>query len=1129
MYAELHCHTNYSFQDGASWAQELAQRAVELGYTALAVTDHDGLRGAVRFHQAATASGIPAVYGTEIGMPKLADDRSSSSVIRASNNEPIPGPHPVDQPPPLGATDLESPKPDEGAASREQRTAKKRGRTHPMHGSKPLATPDTDHLVLLASSPQGYSALSHLVSKAQFRGRKDRPVYDWGDLAEAAARGELVGLSGCHRGAMTAAASRGDLEGAVAAGARLKEVFDGRFYAELWHHGMPEDDPRNDLMAEAARRLRVPTIATNNVHYHDRSQADLSEVLAAIGGRRDLDAHDGFRPATDERYLKSPLEMERRLARYPGAVRRAANLGADLAFDLALVAPRLPDYGLPGSFTSEAEYLRHLVHEGARQVYPDGAGGVEWRAEGRLNHELEVIEELEFAGYFLVVWDIVQYARSRDIYCQIRGSGADSAVCRCLGLTRVDPIRLNLPFERFLSEERGRPPDIDVDFEAERREEVIQYCYQRYGRERAAMVANVITYRARSVLQDVGKAFGLTQAQVSGLTRYVDSRKPQHLASELELPEGLTTDLIYDMCTRLDGFPRHLGIHSGGMVMADRPLWEVVPLEWGRMEDRSVLQWDKDDCAAMGVVKFDLLALGMLNALHLAVDMIGDAHGVAVDLATIDQEPIIYDMLTKADTVGLFQVESRAQMATLPKMKPKDFYDLAIEVALIRPGPIQGHSVHPFLRRRNGEEKVSYPHPLAEPILRKTLGVPVFQEQLMELARVCAGFSPGQSDRLRSAMTHKRSDEEMAKLAGEVYDGMARNGITGAAADEIWEKLQGFASFGFPESHSVSFAYIVYASAWLKYHWPAEFLAGLLNAQPMGFYSPNTLVQDAIRHGVMVLAPDINVSEFDCTIEPVAADPNDIATYYGLSWRRGRGPTDDPVRPATAVRMGLRYVRDLGEAEIARIEAARQVEGPFSSAEDLAQRTGIAGGGLEGLAAAGALGSVGMGRRDGLWAAGALADLGPGRLAISEGAAAPSLQEMDPFQAHQADLWSTGVSATHPVHFARPLLADRGCMTVSAALSQQRHGIRARVGGIITHRQRPGTAKGIRFLNLEDESGLLNVVVMPQVWEQHYEVARKAVGVIIEGRLEFVDGVTNLVAHRFWEWPVEGVKSRDFR
>ncbi len=998
-----------------------------------------------------------------------------------------------------------------------------------MHGSKPVDRPATDHLVLLAPSPQGYAAISRLITRAQFRGRKDAPTYSYDDLAEASRDGDLVALSGCRQGAINRAAADGALARATEEAVRLRELFRGRFYLELWHHGMPEDDPRNDLVWEVAQRLRLPAVATNNVHYHDRDQADLSEVLAAVGGRRNLDLHDGFRPATDERHLKASQEMARRLARYPGVVERAARLGEDLAFDLRLVAPRLPDYGLPGAFTTEAEYLRHLVMEGARSVYPDGAGGVDWRAEQRLEHELEVIEELDFPGYFLVVWDIVEFARSRDIYCQIRGSGADSAVCRCLGLTRVDPIRLNLPFERFLSEERGRPPDIDVDFEAERREEVIQYCYQRYGRERAAMVANVITYRARSVLQDVGKAFGLTQAQVNGLTRYLDTRRPTDLGFQLDLPPGLTTTFIYDICSRLDGFPRHLGIHSGGMVIADRPLWNVVPLEWGRMEDRSVLQWDKDDCAAMGVVKFDLLALGMLNALHLTVDTIGEVHGVEIDLATIHQEPVIYEMLTKADTVGVFQVESRAQMATLPRMKPKDFYDLAIEVALIRPGPIQGQSVHPFLRRRNGEEPVRYPHPLAEPILRKTLGVPVFQEQLMELARVCAGFTPGQSDRLRQAMTHKRSDEAMARLRDEVYDGMARNGITGAAADEIWEKLQGFASFGFPESHSVSFAYIVYASAWLKYHWPTEFLAGLLNAQPMGFYSPNTLVQDSIRHGVVVLPPDVNESDFDCTVLPAETDPDDTVTYYGMTWRRGRGPIDDPVRPAVALRMGLRYVRNLGDAEITRIEAARRVAGPFTSPADLAQRTGLSGDALEGLAAAGAFAPLGARRREGLWTAGALAGLGPDRLAVAAGAEPPELAEMTSYEHHQADLWSTGVSVTHPVSFVRERLGDEGCLTIADALAQRSHGLRARVGGIVTHRQRPGTAKGVRFLNLEDETGILNVVVLPEVWEQNLEVARKAIGVVIEGRLEFRDGVTNLVAHRFWEWPVTGVRSRDFR
>ena len=1139
-YAELHCHTNYSFLDGASHPHQLVDRAAELEYTALAITDHHGFYGAARFRVAAAKVGLPTVYGVEVGMPRetdgvggwqpAADDgmRLGESGLAADERSQL-----LDRK--GGWTDGrsqavgDSTLPGEVPVGAEQGVSK-RGRVRRMHGSKPVAVPPTDHLVLLAPNPEGYGAVSRLVTRAQSRGEKNRPVYAYDDLADVARAG-LVALTGCTEGAVPRTAAARDVGRAMRAAGRLRDLFGDRLFVELWHHGMPEDDVRNDVLAEVAARLRLPTVATNVVHYHDRSQAGLAEVLAAVGGRRDLEVAHGFSPASDERFLRTPDEMVRRMARYPRSVARAAALGEDLAFDLILVAPRLPDFPMPGGFRTEMVFLRHMVLEGARDVYPgEGPGGIAPGALARLEHELGVIEELGFAGYFLVVWDIVRFARERDILCQIRGSGADSAVCRCIGLTRVDPIGLGLPFERFLSAERGRPPDIDVDFEAERREEVIQYCYRRYGRERAAMVANVITYRARSVLQDVGKVFGLTQAQVNGLTKYLDTRRPADIGEHLDLPAGLTTDLILDACRRLDGFPRHLGIHSGGMVIADRPLWEVVPLEWGRMEDRSVLQWDKDDCASMGIVKFDLLGLGMLNALHLTVDLIEEVHGEKVDLATIPQEPAIYEMMTKADTVGLFQVESRAQMATLPRMKPRTFYDLAIEVALIRPGPIQGHSVHPFLRRRNGEEPIRFPHPSTEPVLRKTLGVPVFQEQLMELARICAGYTAGQSDRLRQAMTHKRSDEEMAKLRRETYAGMAANGIDGAAADEIWEKLQGFASFGFPESHSVSFAYIVYMSAWLRYHWPAEFLAGLLNAQPMGFYSPNSLVQDARRHGVVVLSPDVNESEHDCTVVPHAADVEDLAEHLGMVWRRGRGPRDDPVRVAMAVRMGLRYVRNLGDAEIARLEAARMVGGPFSSVVDLAQRTGLPVGGLEGLAASSALVPLGVERREGLWAAGALAGMGPGRLPLAAGANPPRLASMTRAERAQADLWSTGVSVHHPVEFVRDRLDEMGCLAITEALASKRHGRPVRVGGIVTHRQRPMTAKGVIFLNLEDETGLLNVIVLPGVWEANRDIARRSVGMVIAGVLEHRDGVTNLVARRFDVWPgkVAGVRSRDW-
>lgn len=1100
-YAELHAHTNFSFLDGATHPHELVETAAELGYEALAVTDHHGFQGAVYVATAAAEAGLPIVYGTEITVP-LADTAESDPFADAEH------------------ADL----------ARWQPTvpeARRRGRTTRAHDTTPVGRPPGDHLVLLATGPDGYAGISRLVSRAHLRGAKGRPRYTWGDLAEVAATENVVALTGCWQGAVPRAAARGDLDGALAEAARLRSIFGSRLHVEIWDHRMPDDDLRNDVLAMVAERLALPLVATNQVHYADPGDADLADVLAAISGRRDLAVADGYRLATDERYLKAPETMHRRMAAFPGAVATAAQLGRDLAFDLRLMAPGLPPFPVPDGFADEQAFLRHLVYEGAREAYPDGAGGVDPAAARRLDHELDVIGRLDFPGYFLVVWDLVNFARERRIMCQIRGSGADSAVCRCIGLTRVDPIRLGLPFERFLSEERGRAPDIDIDFEADRREEVIQYCYRTYGRERAAMVANVITYRARNVLRDVARTFGFTPAQVNGLSRYLDTRSPERIRDLDPLPAGLTAEQVYDLCVRLDGFPRHLGIHSGGMVIADRPLHEVVPLEWGRMEGRSVLQWDKDSCGAIGVVKFDLLGLGMLNALHLTVDLIAETHGHEIDLATIPQEPAVYRQLTNADTVGLFQVESRAQMATLPKMKPTTFYDLAVEVALIRPGPIQGHSVHPYLRRRNGHEPVRYPHPLAEPVLAKTLGVPIFQEQLMELARVCAGFDPSQVDRLRQAMTHKRSEQAMAALRDEVYEGMAGRGITGAGADEIWEKLQGFGEFGFPESHSVSFAYIVYMSAWLRHHYPAEFLAGLLNAQPMGFYSPNTLVHDAKRHGVTVLGPDVNASFHDATVEPHDIPPEPVE-YLGLTWIRGRGAAGDPERAPVAVRMGLASVRGLGDAEITRLELARAFEGPFADAVDLAGRTGLRVEALEALAASGALESIGMGRRDGLWAAGALAELGPGRLPVTSGIDAPTLPGLGDEETAELERWAMGVSLEHPLRFIRDRLAAIGCVPCAEVTRPRRPG-RVRVGGAVTHRQRPHTARGVIFFNLEDETGLLNVVVHPEVWDRHWEVARKQAGLVVEGHVEQADGVTNLVAHRFEPLPIAGMAARNFR
>ena len=652
----------------------------------------------------------------------------------------------------------------------------------------------------------------------------------------------------------------------------------------------------------------------------------MATTLAAVRARRPLAELEGWLPSAPAACLRSAAEQSRRFARWPGVVERAAELGRACAFDLRLVAPRLPDFPVPAGM-DEQGYLRQLVTEGATARYgPPGAERVPgaWK---QLEHELGVIGQLGFAGYFLVVWDIAQVCRRLDIYCQGRGSAANSAVCYALGVTNVDAVDLGLLFERFLSPARDGPPDIDVDIESGRREEVIQYVYERYGRRHAAQVANVITYRPRSAVRDVGKAFGFTQEQVDAWSAGIDAGHGRGMSSAAAVEEvseargGGVPPLVAELAAEVLDRPRHLGIHSAGMVLCDRPVVEVCPVEWGRMPGRSVLQWDKDDCAAIGLVKFDLLGLGMLEALHRMVDLVRDFYSVEIDLGQLPQEPAVYDLLCRADTVGVFQVESRAQMGTLPRVAPREFYDLAIEVALIRPGPIQGHAVNPYIRRRRGEEKVTYLHPLLEPILKRTLGVPLFQEQLMEMAVAIAGFSASDADELRQAMAAKRSAARMEKMRERLFNGMAERGVTGAVADQVFDALAAFANFGFPESHSVSFAHLVYSSAWLKHHYPAAFTAGLLNAQPMGFWSPQSLVADARRHGVSVRRPHVNRSEVGASLE--------------------RGGSGEAV-----LRLGLGSVRAVGDTTAARIVAGR----PWVGGEDLVRRAGVTQAQLETLA-----------------------------------------------------------------------------------------------------------------------------------------------------------------------------------
>ncbi len=763
-------------------------------------------------------------------------------------------------------------------------------------------------------------------------------------------------------------------------------------------------------------------------------------------------------------------------------------------------------------------------------------------------HELEVIDQLGFAGYFLLLFDIVDFCRRSDIYCQGRGSSANSAVCYALGVTKADAVALGLLFERFLSPERDGPPDIDLDIEHQRREEVIQYVYDCYGRERAAQVANVITYRPRSALREMAKVVGVAPGQADALGKWVQrwSAGPEAFAelaeagaSGADIAEGVATrppaipPLALDLAAQVLDFPRHLGIHSGGMVMADRPLVEYCPIEWARMEGRSVLQWDKDDCAAAGLVKFDLLGLGMLTMLHLAVDLIARYEGVEIDLATISQEDEVYDLLCSADTIGVFQVESRAQMATLPRLRPRCFYDLVIEIALIRPGPIQGGSVHPYLRRRNGEEAVTYPHPLLEKCLAKTLGVPLFQEQLMQMAIDVAGFTPAESDQLRQAMSSKRSQVRMAKLRARLLDGMADRGITGEVAQDITKKLEAFANFGFPESHSVSFAYLVYSSAWIKYHYPAEFACALLNAQPMGFYSPHTIVRDARRHGIEVLGPDINASRRDATLEPRPSHVEPI----------GRPLPGWYAEPSVhAVRMGLRSVRGLHDVFLDYVDGVR-TERPFESLEDFVRRTGATVDVVEVLAAAGVFEqSFGQARRTSMWAAGALRDARarvtadgvvaatlPGLLC---GVDAPELPGMSESEELASDLWSMGMSpGRHPTEFVRDDLAAQGVITAEQMRTVSDRSV-VEVAGIVTHRQQPETAKGTVFLNLEDETGLINVICSRGVWKRFRVAARGAPALRVRGVVERHQGVTNLVATRITRLPISlagSLHSRDFR
>lgn len=1036
-YAELHAHSAYSFLDGASTPEELVEEAVRLDLRAIGLTDHNGLYGAVRFAEAAAELDMHTVFGAELSLG--------------------PGAR-TDEPDPAGP-----------------------------------------HLLVLARGSEGYRRLSRQLAAAHLAGgEKGKPRFDFDALTDAAG-GHWHILTGCRKGHVRRALATGGPEAAAAALADLVDRFGAnRVSVELTHHGQPLDDETNAQLAELAIRFDLRIVATTGAHFAAPSRRRLAMAMGAIRARQSLDEAAGWLAPLGGSHLRSGEEMARLFAQHPEAVTAAAELGEQCAFGLALIAPQLPPFDVPAGHTEDS-WLRELAMTGAERRY--GPRARARQAYAQIEHELEVIAQLGFPGYFLAVYDITRFCRENNILCQGRGSAANSAVCYALGVTAVDPVANELLFERFLSPVRDGPPDIDIDIESDEREKVIQYVYDKYGRDYAAQVANVITYRGRIAVRDMARALGFSQGQQDAWSKQISSWSG--LAESADT-EGIPPQVI-ELATQIQNLPRHMGIHSGGMVICDRPIADVCPVEWARMENRSVLQWDKDDCAAIGLVKFDLLGLGMLSALHYAIDLVAEHKGIQVDLAKLDlSEQAVYEMLARADSVGVFQVESRAQMATLPRLKPRMFYDLVVEVALIRPGPIQGGSVHPYIRRRNGVDPVAYDHPSMESALRKTLGVPLFQEQLMQLAVDCAGFSAAEADQLRRAMGSKRSAERMRRLRGRFYDGMRTlHGAADEVIDRVYEKLEAFANFGFPESHALSFASLVFYSSWFKLHHPAAFCAALLRAQPMGFYSPQSLVADARRHGVAVHGPDVNASLAHATLE----------------------------NAGTEVRLGLGAVRHIGDDLAEKLVEERKANGPFASLLDLTSRVQLSVPQTEALATAGALSCFGLSRREALWAAGAAATQRPDRLpGVGSSSHIPALPGMSKLELAAADVWATGISPdSYPTQFLRADLDALGVLPAEQLLTVP-DGDRVLIAGAVTHRQRPATAQGATFVNLEDETGMVNVLCTPGVWARHRKLAQTASALLIRGQVQNASGAVTVVAERLERLTLKvGSKSRDFR
>ncbi len=1054
-YTELRASSAFSFLDGASLPEDLADAAVARGLSAMALVDANGVYGAPRFYKAAKASGLRALVGAEVSMEGF-------------------------------------------------------------------------RLTLLVQNRTGYRNLSRLITTGALGKRKGGVRVTWDQVAEHAEG--LWCLTGGDEGPMAGAfAAEGDvLSSARRMLERLNAIFPGRVRVELQRHRRREEEFRNRALVSLARALKIPFLATNGVKYARPDGKELFDVLTCIRLGSNLDAAKGILQVNRERHVKSAAEMRVLFRDLPEAIDETMLVGAALDFTLKDLGYEFPDYPLPPGDTP-ISYLRKLTLECA----PARFIPVTEKVSRQLEKELTVIGKLNLAGYFLIVWDIVQFCRREGITVQGRGSAANSAVCFALGITAVDPVKMELLFERFLSEERGEWPDIDLDLPSgAQRERVIQYLYTKYGERSAAMTANVITYRPKSAARDVGKAFGLSLPQVDKLSTHLGSMHlekvsvaPQEVMARIAAAGLDPTDPRMKRMARhwyrILSLPRHLGQHSGGMVVARGRLDELVPIEPAAMEGRAVIQWDKEDCADLGIVKVDLLGLGMLAAIEKALAMIEKHEGVKVDLALIPKDdPAVFKMLRAADTVGLFQVESRAQMASLPRNAPMVFYDIVVQVAIIRPGPIVGGMVHPFFNRRQGKEKVTYLHPSLEPVLKRTLGVPLFQEQILRMAMVVANFSGGEAEELRRAIGFKRSEERMGAIEERLRSGMEKNGILGAKQDQIVKLISSFALYGFPESHAASFALIAYASAYLKAHHPAAFYASLLNAWPMGFYHPATLIKDAQRHNTDVRPIDINKSGWDCRWE--AGDNFEQALRNDeIHWSGTTGKSQ-------SFRLGLRYVTGLKD-EVGRRVEQEQGKRPFRDSGDLAARCALTQEDLTKLAHAGALACFGLTRREALWQ---VAKVGRVEGPLFEGQVpdrGSPLPEMDAQEETVADYVTTQITAgPHLLSHYRARLRAQGILSAEE-LSTRKDGAFVTTAGMVIVRQHPMTAKGFVFLTMEDESGMCQAIISPDLFRHNRSLIVGNPCLIVEGKLQHGGGQTSVKAERFRPLEVEvGIKSHDF-